>query len=893
MAHMKFKSMKTSKLYFFIGLTTISTIFFFTNLSLTKAEFLDVKSNNPFFDAINYMQSQGVINGYEDNTYKPNNPINRAEFVKIIVDTIFTKDQLSDCKMKKRFFDVSKEDWFYPYICIASNNGIINGYADRTFAPSNYINFSEASKIIVNAFGYETSPKDFWYQSFIEKLEGLNAIPRSICSILKNISRGEMAEMIYRLKEKITNKNSNNFFSENAKTIETAQTTTFIKSYRIKEKTDSYGIAESSDGGYVITGDTVNPNEMKGYSMFWFKADSNGDKQWSKIFDNGSSDGYAVTELTDGNYVVAGQVAGEFRTVENQLELEGQGDNFVIKLDKNGNQIWVRTVSQQSIDLPSKLFPSENGGFIMSGSTGVLVGHPDIADINHTLFLGNFNTDGDTNWFKKIDSDEIMTKSVEPTDDGGYILIGSIKLKDEDDQTVPALVKLKSDGTYEWATGLENLPIEVPNLIISPDKKSYTVGTPKKFHLDFANFFEAEQTNDGGFIAFGNYTQMPTGNDTSNLTINFLKTSNIVAVKLDQNGKLKWARTVSIKKYLEDTVIEKAKDGGYIIMGNNLVGGYLGNDERNEYSKMLDEYYEKFPPMTPETPESKKAMDEISDYIEKTESPLMSRNIILVKTDANFNYQWGKVIGGTKDLDGYAIISTTDFGYAITGTWHTGIKYKILGTTMEYTEAMIMKLDANGNLGNNNGLVSDFTDAEENDVSPYIVTNQLNADELITEYPMENIIRTIKIADKKGVNTIASESQTYEVQFCEEAENDDSSANPITKTRPEIKYEDTKEVEVTSEKGKIINDELLPILKEIFNDEVKVWDDFEGICLAYRFKRLVTEQDINEITQAMQELGYNIASDANKDFTATKIGMTLNFHFMLGDTNTGQVELTY
>ena len=92
MAHMKFKSMKTSKLYFFIGLTTISTIFFFTNLSLTKAEFLDVKSNNPFFDAINYMQSQGVINGYEDNTYKPNNPINRAEFVKIIVDTIFTKD---------------------------------------------------------------------------------------------------------------------------------------------------------------------------------------------------------------------------------------------------------------------------------------------------------------------------------------------------------------------------------------------------------------------------------------------------------------------------------------------------------------------------------------------------------------------------------------------------------------------------------------------------------------------------------------------------------------------------------------------------------------------------------------------------------------------------------
>jgi hypothetical protein len=49
---------------------------------------------------------------------------------------------------------------------------------------------------------------------------------------------------------------------------------------------------------------------------------------------------------------------------------------------------------------------------------------------------------------------------------------------------------------------------------------------------------------------------------------------------------------------------------------------------------------------------------------------------VLVKTDANFKYQWGKTIGGTKNLDGYDIIQTSDSGYAIAGTWHTGIKRK-------------------------------------------------------------------------------------------------------------------------------------------------------------------------------------------------------------------------
>ena len=190
------KHFSTGKTFF--AASALVILFLAVNLPSANAEFSDLNSNSPFFDAVNYVQSQGIVNGYTDGTYKPENRINRAEFVKIVTSAVFDEDQILGCAPNKVFPDVSSNDWFYPYICVASNNGIVNGYSDGSFKPGNYINFVEASKIIVNTFGYETSPKEIWYQSFVEKMEELKAIPGSICSISKNISRGEMAEMIFR-----------------------------------------------------------------------------------------------------------------------------------------------------------------------------------------------------------------------------------------------------------------------------------------------------------------------------------------------------------------------------------------------------------------------------------------------------------------------------------------------------------------------------------------------------------------------------------------------------------------------------------------------------------------------------------------------------------------------
>lgn len=89
--------------------------------------------------------SNGFINGYEDGTFKPDNSITRAEFVRIANNYFGFKE-----KENENFTDVSSNDWFYNDICIAQKEGYINGYEDGSFKPDKTITREEASKIIIS-----------------------------------------------------------------------------------------------------------------------------------------------------------------------------------------------------------------------------------------------------------------------------------------------------------------------------------------------------------------------------------------------------------------------------------------------------------------------------------------------------------------------------------------------------------------------------------------------------------------------------------------------------------------------------------------------------------------------------------------------------------------------
>lgn len=180
------------------------------NIPLTIATsspstFSDLNQDDPSYDAILWMKNNNIVQGYDDGTFQSLNKINRAEFMKIIVESITDNPTGSNC-----FPDVNNE-WFAKYVCYGKEHGLINGYEDGYFRPANEINFAEASKIVTNALDIEpteTITTDPWYRQYVEPLSDLNAIPSSVSDLDKSIARGEMAEIIYRVEEDVDTKDS-------------------------------------------------------------------------------------------------------------------------------------------------------------------------------------------------------------------------------------------------------------------------------------------------------------------------------------------------------------------------------------------------------------------------------------------------------------------------------------------------------------------------------------------------------------------------------------------------------------------------------------------------------------------------------------------------------------
>jgi predicted DNA-binding antitoxin AbrB/MazE fold protein len=174
--------------------------------------FSDVLGNHLNSVAIRKIKNSNIVEGYEDGTFKPQSLINRAEFTKIVIGAQYA-NELDNCDMQTNgFSDVEANAWFAPYICVAKARGIINGYPNGTFKPENNVKFTEAAKIVAQVFSpVENTSDEIWYRPFVNRLSAEKAIPKDILSFDHNLTRGQMAELIYRLKWKISNKPSLNY----------------------------------------------------------------------------------------------------------------------------------------------------------------------------------------------------------------------------------------------------------------------------------------------------------------------------------------------------------------------------------------------------------------------------------------------------------------------------------------------------------------------------------------------------------------------------------------------------------------------------------------------------------------------------------------------------------
>jgi len=102
--------------------------------------FKDVPAEAWYHSAVSILTARGIVNGYSDGTFQPENAITRAEFLAVVL-------RFSEIPIETAggyFSDVSTSHWAANYIQTAVRSGFVSGYADGSFRPDVEITRAEA-----------------------------------------------------------------------------------------------------------------------------------------------------------------------------------------------------------------------------------------------------------------------------------------------------------------------------------------------------------------------------------------------------------------------------------------------------------------------------------------------------------------------------------------------------------------------------------------------------------------------------------------------------------------------------------------------------------------------------------------------------------------------------
>ncbi len=179
--------------------------------------YTDIKEKYWASKAIIFLTKKGIIKGYPDNTFRPDETVTRAEFVTMLVKLL---NMNSSTEAKLPYSDMSKKHWAYKNIKISNDAGLIKGYPDGTFKPENTVKKAEVMSIIskISNINYNLSNKEvnavlnsYFDKDYIPKwavLSTAKALKENLVSnhafsefVLadKNSTRSEVASMLYNV----------------------------------------------------------------------------------------------------------------------------------------------------------------------------------------------------------------------------------------------------------------------------------------------------------------------------------------------------------------------------------------------------------------------------------------------------------------------------------------------------------------------------------------------------------------------------------------------------------------------------------------------------------------------------------------------------------------------
>ena len=206
----------------------------------------------------------------------------------------------------------------------------------------------------------------------------------------------------------------------------------FIKYFGGNLDDIGYSVIESNDGGVVIAGETSSYGNG-GSDVYLIKTDEYGDTLWTKTFGgNGIEIGYSVVESNDGGLVIAGETSSYGN---------GGSDVYLIKTDEYGDTLWTKTFGGNLGDRAYSIEKTNDGGYIIAGSTTIL------GNVGSDIYLIKTDEYGDTLWTKTFGGNSVG-RDVAQTYDGGYIITGFTGINGGNPDAY--LIKTNSIGDTLW-----------------------------------------------------------------------------------------------------------------------------------------------------------------------------------------------------------------------------------------------------------------------------------------------------------------------------------------------------------------------------------------------------------------------------------------------------------
>ncbi len=247
----------------------------------------------------------------------------------------------------------------------------------------------------------------------------------------------------------------------------------WVKTYGGSNEDDAVSIIQASDGGYMVLGNTrsvdgdITGKNSSDLDYWLLKLDSQGEKIWDKTYGGSEDDKAAnIANTNDGGYILSGYTSSNDGDVS---ENAGFHDYWIVKIDGSGAIQWEKSWGFEGDDRAFRVIQTSDGGYFATGflDVGFVEGDEgnDLTDNQNNRAsqhsLGDYwgirmDADGNKIWRRYFGGSHVdQGKDVLETDDGGFLLIGISESSDFDISDARGandfwIVKVNEGGDMQW-----------------------------------------------------------------------------------------------------------------------------------------------------------------------------------------------------------------------------------------------------------------------------------------------------------------------------------------------------------------------------------------------------------------------------------------------------------